>query len=94
MRTQNAPFLIGRCIANRRHGAIAWEMLRQRWQEANERFPSNTIVRMVDSVKTLNTAAVAADVQGFFAEHGIPQATKTLEQVLERQRVNVALPRA
>jgi len=30
-------------------------------------------------------------VAGFFAEHGIPQAAKTLEQVLERQRVNVAL---
>jgi puromycin-sensitive aminopeptidase len=32
-----------------------------------------------------------ADVQGFFAEHPIPQATKTLEQLLERQRVNAAL---
>jgi puromycin-sensitive aminopeptidase len=32
-----------------------------------------------------------ADVQAFFAEHPIPQATKTLEQVLERQRVNAAL---
>ena len=31
-----------------------------------------------------------ADVQGFFAEHPIPQAVKTLDQILERQRVNAA----
>ncbi|MEI2806794.1 MAG: hypothetical protein V9G18_12890 [Albidovulum sp.] len=34
-----------------------------------------------------------ADVQGFFAEHPIPQGVKTLDQVLERQRVaNAPLP--
>jgi hypothetical protein len=30
-------------------------------------------------------------VQSFFSEHPIPQAAKTLDQVLERQRVNAAL---
>ena len=30
-------------------------------------------------------------MQGFFAEHPIPQAAKTLEQLLERQRVNANL---
>ena len=65
--------------------------MRQRWDEANTRFPSNTIVRMVDSVKLLTEPEVAADVQAFFAEHPIEQAAKTLDQILERQRVNVAL---
>ena len=37
------------------------------------------------------TRRVAADVQAFFAEHPIEQAAKTLDQVLERQRVNTAL---
>ena len=39
------------------------------------------------------TPEVETDVQAFCAEHPIPQAAKTLEQVLERQRVNVALRR-
>ncbi len=91
VKTQNAPFLLRQCIANRRHGSAAWRFVRQHWDEANERFPSNTIVRMIDSVKLLNDPAVAADVQGFFAEHPIEQAAKTLDQVLERQRVNTAL---
>ena len=46
---------------------------------------------MVSTTRLLNTPEVAADVQAFFAEHPIPQATKTLEQILERQRVNTAL---
>jgi aminopeptidase N len=91
VKTQNAPFLLARCIGNRRHGAAAWTFVRQHWAAANEAFPRNTIVRMVSSVSSLTDEAVAADVQSFFAEHPIEQAAKTLEQVLERQRVNTAL---
>jgi puromycin-sensitive aminopeptidase len=91
VKTQNAPFLLRMCIANRRHGPRAWTFVRRRWEEAVTRFPSNTIVRMVDSVKLHNRPTEVADVQGFFAEHQIEQAAKTLEQILERQRVNAAL---
>jgi puromycin-sensitive aminopeptidase len=91
VKTQNAPFLLNFCIANRKHGATAWRFVRQHWDEANAAFPSNTIVRMVSSVRLLTDEAVAADVQAFFAEHPIEQAAKTLEQILERQRVNTAL---
>jgi puromycin-sensitive aminopeptidase len=90
VRTQNAPFLLNRCIANRRHGAAAWQLLRQQWDVANQRFPGNTIVRMIDPVKLLTAPAVVADVQSFFSEHPIPQGAKSLDQTLERQRVNAA----
>ena len=30
------------CMANRRHGAAAWNALRQRWDEANAKFPVGT----------------------------------------------------
>ncbi len=91
VKTQNAPFLLARCIAHRKHGRLAWDFVRRHWDHANDRFPSNTIVRMIDQVKSLNTADAEADVRAFFAEHPIPQAAKTLEQILERQRVNVEL---
>jgi puromycin-sensitive aminopeptidase len=61
------------------------------WEKANKEFPGNTIVRMASAVTTLNSPEMGAAVQSFFSEHPIPQALKTLEQVLERQRVNVAL---
>ncbi len=91
VKTQNAPFVIGRTIANRVHGHRAWSMLRERWAEANSRFPTNTIVRMVDAVKTLDRAAAVQETAAFFAAHPIPQGAKTLAQILERQRVNAAM---
>ncbi|MFK8023279.1 MAG: M1 family metallopeptidase [Ilumatobacter sp.] len=91
VKTQNAPFLLRAAIANRSHGRAAWSFLRERWGEAVERFPGNTIVRMIDTVSLLNEPEDAHVAQGFFAEHPIEQAKQTLEQTLERQRVNVAL---
>jgi len=91
VRTQNAPFLLHRCLSNRWHGEAVWSTLRQRWDEANEKFPANTIVRMVDPVKLLTKEDVTADVQAFFSEHPIPQGGKSLDQVLERQRTNAAM---
>jgi puromycin-sensitive aminopeptidase len=91
VKTQDAPFLLNRCIAHRRHGAMAWEQVRRLWPQLLERFPDNTIIRMVSSITTLTTPELVADVQSFFSEHPIPQAAKTLEQLLERQRVNANL---
>ena len=91
VKTQNAPFVLAQAIGNRHHGAAAWAFVRDHWDEANERFPTNTIVRMVSGVRLLNTPGAVDDAQSFFATHPIAQAAKTLEQILERQRVNAAL---
>jgi len=88
VRTQNAPFLLGRALANRTHGPVAWEFVRRNWDAINERFPASTIARMAEGIRWL--VEVAADVEGFFAEHPVPQAQKTVEQHLERLRVNLA----
>jgi puromycin-sensitive aminopeptidase len=91
VKSQDAPFLLARCIANKNHGEIAWAVVQENWTYANDTFPGNTIVRMVSTITTLNTEALETQVNAFFSEHPIPQATKTLEQALERQKVNVAL---
>ena len=91
VRTQNAPFLIGQCIANRDNGPQAWKVVHERWDEMNERFPSNSIVRMLSGIRTVNDPALAADIEAFTAEHPVPQAKQTLKQHLERMRVAVAL---
>ena len=90
VRSQNAPYLLARCIANREHGELAWTIVRKNWALATRRFPEPSMIRMVDPVKQLNTPTAVADVQGFFAEHPIVQSATSLAQVLERQRVNAA----
>ena len=88
VRTQNAPFLLRAAIANRHHGAAAWAFVRDHWDEALDCFPSNTIVRMVESVKFLSTPDLVEDTTTFFEKNPIEQSTKTLDQILERQGVN------
>ena len=78
-------------LQQRHHGPAAWAFVRDHWEEANERFPTNTIVRMASGVRLLNTPEAVDDVRSFFTAHPIAQAAKTLEQILERQRVNAAL---
>lgn len=91
VKSQNAPFVLARAMQNRRNGDVAWRFVRENWTHANSTFPVNTIIRMVQPVATLNTPEKGAEVGAFFAEHPIPQSAKTLDQVLERQRVNIAL---
>jgi puromycin-sensitive aminopeptidase len=88
VKTQNAPFLLRACIANRRHGVLAWQFVQQHWADANDRLPRSTIGRMVDTVKLLDRPEQVAASRAFFSEHPIPQAAQTLEQILERQQVN------
>ncbi|MEY4247873.1 MAG: hypothetical protein RIS69_1420, partial [Actinomycetota bacterium] len=92
VKSQNAPFVLARCIALRENGVLAWNFVRNYWDQAQVKFPTNTIVRMVDPVKFLNTPELEADVQAFFTEYQIPQAAKTLQQVLDLN-VNVSIPR-
>ena len=91
VKSQNAPFLLRACIANLHHGRMAWEFVRRHWTEINEAFPRNTISRIVETVKTLDRPGDVVQAQAFFSEHPIEQAAKTLDQILERQRVNAAL---
>jgi puromycin-sensitive aminopeptidase len=93
VRSQNAPFLLGRGMANRDVGDRAWRFVKEHWQDVNRRLPPNTIIYLADGVRFLATPEHEADVQAFFDEHDIPQARKMLKQVLERQRINVAFRR-
>jgi puromycin-sensitive aminopeptidase len=91
VRTQNAPYILRRALHNRANGAQAWAFVRDNWDEINDRFPSNSIVRLLEGVRSLHDPAVADDVFAFFDDHVVPQGARTLAQHLERLRVNVAL---
>jgi puromycin-sensitive aminopeptidase len=91
VRTQDAAFVLRRAMHNRDHGPVAWAFVRDNWEAVNERLPSMTIVRMAEGVRAMSTPELSRDVEAFFAEHPLPQATKTLAQHLEAMRVNVGL---
>ncbi len=91
VRTQNAPYLLRRAMGNRNHGGRAWQFVQDNWDAINERFPSNSIVRLLEGVRGLSRPDLAESVFAFFETHEVPQGDKTLAQHLERLEVNVAL---
>jgi hypothetical protein len=91
VRPQNGPSLLARAIANREVGALAWRLVKQRWDEVNQRFAPTTIIYLAEAVRLLTAPELERDVQAFFAEHPIKQSRKMLEQILERQRIAVAM---
>jgi len=91
IRTQDAPYLVAQCMRHRDHGVMAWRFVRDHWEEMLRAYPNNAIVRMLDGITALSSADVAAEIEAFFAQHAVPQGALTLQQHLEKLRVNVAL---
>lgn len=91
VRTQDAPYLLAVCMRNKDQGYLAWEFIKDNWDKINDDFPSNSIVRMLSGVTSLSTPGQADDVIAFFDDHEVPQGQLTLQQTLEKLRVNVAL---
>ncbi|CAB4599423.1 unannotated protein [freshwater metagenome] len=91
IRTQNAPLLLRRALNNRECGELAWFFITSEWDTINERFPSNSISRLLEGIRSLSRPSTAAEVLVFFETHTVPQGDKIVAQHLERLEVNVAL---
>jgi puromycin-sensitive aminopeptidase len=91
IRSQSAPYVLGRLLANRDAGPEAWAFVEANWDAIGARFPDNAIPGMLAGTTALSTPTVAERVDAFLAEHPVPQGGKTIDQHRERLRVNVAL---
>ncbi len=91
VRTQDGPYVLRNALHNREAGRGVWQRIKDNWDDINERFPSNSLSRMLEGITALDTEDGVTDVAAFLAEHPLPQGEKQVEQLMERQRVNAAL---
>jgi len=91
IRTQNGPFVVHRALANRYVAPVAWSFMVEHWDELNAAFPRNTIIYMVEPIASMTRPEQSSEIHAFFADHPIPQSATTLDQLLERNIVNMAL---
>ncbi|HEX8803040.1 MAG TPA: ERAP1-like C-terminal domain-containing protein, partial [Acidimicrobiales bacterium] len=91
VRTQDAPYLLGETLANRDNAAAAWAFVSGHWDEVNERFPANSIARLVGGIRSVRERALADDIAAFLADHPVPQGELQVRQHVERMGVTVAL---
>ncbi|MEC7145700.1 MAG: ERAP1-like C-terminal domain-containing protein, partial [Actinomycetota bacterium] len=90
VRTQDAPYLIARALGGRTVARRVWDFVTTNWDDLDERFPSNSIPRMLSGVTALDEPDLVEAVASFLDDHPIPQAGKQVDQHLERQRINAA----
>ncbi|MCP4959338.1 MAG: M1 family peptidase [Actinomycetia bacterium] len=91
VRSQNAPFLLGRCLAHPRHATLVWDFISARWDELTERFPDNSIPRMLAGIAHLSDPELADRATDFIEANPVPQGGAMIDQHLERMRINVAM---
>jgi puromycin-sensitive aminopeptidase len=91
VRPQDGPFLLATATTNRDLGERAWRFIADNWDQALARFASSNIISLASGTRFLSTPDQQADVEAFFQTHSIPQAQLMLDQILERQRIYVAL---
>jgi puromycin-sensitive aminopeptidase len=90
VRTQNAPYLLRRALAHATLGPRAWAFVASRWDELTERFPSNSLPRMLEGVRSVTDPATAEAVESFLSTAELPSGERQVAQHLERMWVTVA----
>ena len=90
IRSQDGPYLIRRALINRNTGGHVWAFVASHWDQLTDKFPSNSVARMLEGIVMLDTAEQVAAVSDFLATHPVRQGAKQIAQHLERQRINAA----
>jgi puromycin-sensitive aminopeptidase len=91
VRTQDAPYLLGAAIDNRDNGAAAWAFVASHWSDIQQRFPANSLARLVGGIRGVRDRALAGEVAAFIEANPIPQGELQVRQHVERMWVTVAL---
>ena len=89
IKNQDAPYLIATTLRNYRHSLIAWNFIEDNWKKINEIFPNNTIPRMFGGIKSISDEGLAKRVSSFFEKNPIPQGQKTIDQNIEKMKINL-----
>ncbi len=91
VRSQDGPYVLLRALTNREAGRSAWQFTTAHWEALTDRFPSNSVARMLEGVTALDSDEMVEEVAAFMKAHWVPQGEKQIAQHLERQRINAAL---
>jgi len=83
VRSQDAPFLIGRLMGNPDTQDQAWDWIRQHWSQVEAKLTNFSTGAVVDGAGSFCDAGHKQQVQDFFNQHPIPSAQRTLQQSLE-----------
>ncbi len=93
-RSQDAPYVLLKMLMNRVVGPQTWEFVSSHWPTLLERYPANSIPRMIAVHRLCQLSPdgrplLAGEVNEFFAAHPLGGQQRAVDQHLERLAVNV-----
>lgn len=90
VRSQNAPYLLQRAIAHRSLAVAAWDFVEQNWDQLIERFPTNSLPRMLAGIRSVTDRRAAERIESFLSAKELPAGQQQVDQHVERMWVTVA----
>ncbi|MBX3286030.1 MAG: M1 family metallopeptidase [Actinobacteria bacterium] len=91
VRTQDGLFLLRRALGNRHAVGEVWRFVTDNWDQLGTRFPSASLPRLLEGIRSVTQRELASSVAAFLADHPVPQGATVVRQHQERMWVSVAL---
>ncbi len=94
IRSQDGPYVINKMLRKPESAAKTFDFVKENYEALKERFPKNSITRMLDGMSSLfgpEMADRASQVREFLGNIDVPEAGKTLSQIKERYEANLKL---
>ena len=90
VRSQDTILVVTSVAANRHGRDLAWEFVKDNWEELDRRYGRGgfAIMRLVAITGGVTSLERAHEVEEFFRTHPVPSAQRTIQQSLERIRLN------
>jgi puromycin-sensitive aminopeptidase len=89
IRTQNAPYVVRAVMLNPWGRELAWNFMKENWDQMIKIFPEVMITRMCEGVTGLISEDLLLDVQSHFERNEVRQGHRTISQHLEKLAVSV-----
>jgi puromycin-sensitive aminopeptidase len=89
IRTQNAPYVVRTVMLNPWGRELAWNFMKENWDQMMKTFPEVMITRMCEGVTGLISEDLLLDVQSHFERNEVKQGHRTISQHLEKLAVSV-----
>ena len=94
IRSQDAPYILRRLLTNRVAGPQVWQFISGHWDTLLERYPANSITRMIEisrlcQLDTDGAPGLSRTVTEFCAAHPFGGQQRSVDQSLERLAINV-----
>ncbi len=92
VRSQDTVTVVGAISGNPKGKALAWDFLKDNWDEFNERYGHGgfMLMRLVGLPRGFTTQERLDDVKQFYAAHPVQAAERSVRQVIEGIELNVA----